>query len=356
MSKDKKYFTLAKNINQTIVCADDVKRDSGYYCLECGGELVLHRGEKELRRPHFVHKNTSNCKPETVLHAGFKMLVAERIKGDIKDNKEINVQWSCDSCSKDHTMDLSQKVSQVFIEKSLSSEFRPDILLTDKDGKPFAVIEVVVTHAPEEQYIQFLKKEGIILIRFDLKSESNIRKAKQKILKPTSMKCCLNPKCDKCGKYKTMDEMMVITSDCWKCGSPLNVAVIEKNGQMLSPRSFTKENIKVAKDNGVIIQCCESKMAGESYMANICLHCKSIMGDHYLFTDHYCVAKYGECHFEVVNLGYSCICERKKIELEGREKDRDRKKISDVQNSKRKEEFMKELRETIAYLESKPKQ
>ncbi len=81
MSGEKTFFTLAKNEYQKIVYAADVERDSGYYCLECGSELVLHRGEKGLRRPHFVHKNTSNCKPETVLHAGFKILIAERIKG-----------------------------------------------------------------------------------------------------------------------------------------------------------------------------------------------------------------------------------------------------------------------------------
>ncbi len=164
----------------------------------------------------------------------------------------------------------------------------------------------------------FLKKKGIILIRFDLKSESNIKKAKQKILQPTSMEHCLNPKCEKCGEYKIQSKMLVITSECWNCRSPLNVAVIESGRTgCISPPEFYENEMKIAKENGVIIQNRFSKMAQETYFANVCLHCNQIIGEHYLFTEHYCAAKYGDYPYTEVELGYRCNCEaeRKKEEM-----------------------------------------
>lgn len=341
MHKKRKYFTIAKNKNQEIVCADDVKRDSGYFCLECNSELILHRGDKGLRRPHFVHKNTSNCNPETVLHAGFKALVAQKVK----ENKRVDFEWSCSQCGGKHIMNISEMISHVFVEKSLNRNYRPDVLLTDKNNKPVAVIEVVVTHAPEDHYVDFLKKEGIILIRFDLKNEKDIKKLRQKTVKPTSMEYCTNPKCKKCGKHELLSKMLIITSECWNqdCNSPLNVAVIEsENGGLITPKDFSQKDVDIAKEHGAIIRSKFSKTAQEEYLANICLHCNQMIGEHYLFTDHYCEAKNKRCPYVELEFGYRCNCENERKSRYRSERYRGNDRIK---NSKEVESILKELKE-----------
>jgi hypothetical protein len=54
----------------------------------------------------------------------------------------------------------------------------------------------------------------------------------------------------------TEKKMYIIATDCYQCNEKLNVAVISTdNGNgFCGPESFTQKEIKLAENNGVIIQ------------------------------------------------------------------------------------------------------
>ncbi|MEW6049008.1 MAG: hypothetical protein AB1609_21480, partial [Bacillota bacterium] len=57
--------------------------------------------------------------------------------------------WTCDVCRREHTLDLVSGVARVETEHQLGA-VRPDVALLDAEGKVLRVVEIVVTHEPDE--------------------------------------------------------------------------------------------------------------------------------------------------------------------------------------------------------------
>ncbi|WP_025146619.1 hypothetical protein [Pedobacter jeongneungensis] len=90
-------------------------------------------------------------------------------------------------------------------------------------------------------------------------------------------------------------EMLIIDGNCWKRNAEMKVAIVaQNNGQyspdIYGPESFSAGEIKLAEQQGVVVQEHFSATRNEHYFANTCPECRTFLGQHYLFLDYFCEA------------------------------------------------------------------
>jgi hypothetical protein len=306
-------YTVAFNKNREIVTANDAVKGEHYSCTVCDSKLILRKSGKTgpgSKRPHFAHKVlTNNCTPETALHYAFKNLLFQKLKDHIESTAPINFSWECDLCFDNHSGNLIKKATNVRLEHYMNV-CRPDLAMIDKEGKVYCVIEIVVTHKPEESVLNFYEREGIICLQISLTSDEDIYKLEEKLSSPTKVNTCLNPKCKVCGKHMFNRIMFIIDGSCWKCESDMKIAAVKIPGSSMGPDKFTNEEIETARSKGAILQVHYSKTTRSKYLANTCSKCGSFAGNHYLFTEFIAPACYNEIGAESFPVGFFCMnCE-----------------------------------------------
>ena len=312
-------YTVAFNKTRDIVTANDANKGEHYSCTTCDSKLILRKSGNTgpgSKRPHFAHKVLSNnCTPETALHYAFKNLLFQKLKTHIESSSPINFSWECNYCLHNHSGNLLKKATDVKLEHYMNV-CKPDLALLDKDGKVFCVIEVVVTHKPEENVLNFYESAGIICIQITLSSDEDIYQLEEKITTPTKVNTCLNPKCKVCGKYNFKRTMFIIEGSCWKCDADMKIAAIKIPGSSVGPDEFTNEEINIARSKGAILHVHYSKTTRSRYLANTCSQCGSFAGNHYLFTEFIAPACYNEIPSESFLVGHFCFnCEESSFEL-----------------------------------------
>ncbi len=310
-------ITYSEDLNGNLVHIDSAIKGSRYICPTCRKIMSvrisrLQIGEKYFRRPHYAHQKNSNCSPETVLHNLFKTKVAEYIQTKIDNKNNINFSWDCEYCKDTHSGNLIKKINSVKLEYYLG-ECTPDIALFDKDNNIIAVIEVVVTHKPEEKTLLYYKEHNIILIQIDLASFDDIDNLEVRLLKPNIVTLCVNPKCTKCGCPKLKLELNIISANCYRCHKEMKVASIYNSRYEIGhvyPESFLPSELELARQSGVIIKQSYSKTKHKSYNANVCPHCNAFIGSYFLFEDYIVPSVYGDYDHVTLNAGYTCLCDR----------------------------------------------
>lgn len=306
-------YTVAYDKNNILIKASDAEKGNDFYCPVCKGELILRKSGKTgkgSKRPHFAHhKLTPNCNPETALHFSFKNLLSKYLEEHIQSNTPLQFSWKCKYCYETHSGNLLKKIKSVKLEYSMD-KCKPDIALLDKDNNVFAVIEIVVTHKPEEEVLKYYNGKNIILIQINLTSDKDIDELENKISKPDIVHSCFNPKCNKCGYYLNKTKMTIVDGNCWKCNFKMKVAIVEGGRErediLAGPDKFTKQEIEFAKNKGVIIKEQYSKSANERYLANTCGQCGTFIGRCYLFPDYFAPAIDGNLPSETFDIGYHC--------------------------------------------------
>jgi predicted RNA-binding Zn-ribbon protein involved in translation (DUF1610 family) len=263
-------YVAAFDKNGVLVKAKDAEKTEAYFCPECKDKLILKKSGKtgnRSKRPHFAHHAQSpNCTPEGVLHKSFKLLLLEYIKQHIADETLINMEWECSYCHERHTGNLVQSAVGVQDEYHME-KCRADIALLGHKGNPFAVIEIVVTHKPEEAAISFYKENKIALIQIELDSDDDLDRIEAKINKPTSINYCINHQCPNIGEYAFNRDTRLVVRNCSNFHQMLSVeAGIFHHFGAFFPTDFTDEEIELAKSKGVIFE--DRKV--------ICPHCKTI--------------------------------------------------------------------------------
>jgi hypothetical protein len=301
MPKDILY-SFANNENGDLVSAVLAKRGTSYFCPSCQKEMVHRKGEKV--RPHFAHKTLSqNCSPETVLHFGFKRLLCKRIFRTLNAGEALAFQWKCDSYCGSHTGNLLKRAT--LAEEELNLEIcRPDIALLDKEGNVAAAIEIVVTHPPEQSTIDFYKAKRIPLVVFALKSDTELSRVDEEVLRPDTVDACLNPKCTKCNRHMSCLKMLIIDGKCWKCNSAMKVGALRGDADW--EPEISAEHIALANRHGANFKTRYSKTVRERYAANTCRECNAFIGGHYLFSDYIAPAEYGEYSSIELDAGFYC--------------------------------------------------
>lgn len=310
-------YTVAIDKDGKLIKANDAEKGNDFFCPVCKTDLILRKSGKTgkgTKRPHFAHRAlTPNCTPETALHYSFKNLLADKLQHHITTQTPLPFSWNCEFCGIEHIGNLLKKVKAVKVEHNMTV-CQPDIALFDNEEKVFAVVEVVVTHKPEENVLKYYNDNNIILIQINLTSDKDIDELENKISRPDKIGICFNPKCKTCGHYQSKIILTVIDGSCWKCGKTMKVATISTSNEgmvrgifnNLTPSDFTPEEVALAKSKGVILKMHYSKTANERYLANTCPHCGNFAGNRYLFSKYISPAGYGELPSQTFDIGYHC--------------------------------------------------
>lgn len=284
MAKNNILYSIAMSPAGQLINADDAEKGIDYSCPLCKNPFTLRKGKK--KRPHFAHKNLSpNCNPETALHYSFKNLLAQKIQEHLNNKEPLKIKWLCTECHEYHSGNLIKKAVQIKTEYDLGT-CRPDIALLGQNNEPVAVIEVIVTHAPEQQALDFYEQNKIAVVPFTLKSDEDIDLLNRSILETDKLDLCTNPKCSTCGNRMARKSFLIVDGECWKCSASMKVGcLLDKNSYIqgyVETIDFAPSDIGFATEQGCYLKSHYSRTARERYVANTCRSCGAFIGEHYL--------------------------------------------------------------------------
>lgn len=285
----KLLLPYAINSFGNLIHIDAAHKDDIYTCPSCGANLSLRiskipKGQKYHRINHFAHKGSvDNHCSESFLHKLFKQRVAEYIRTELdKPNKAIWFEWECEKCNEQHKGNLLKKAIKVIEEYDLQV-CKPDIALLDKDDKVVIVIEIVVTHKPSSETLQFYEDNKIACLQIKVSDFSECDKIQEKLLHPNAVSMCPNPICKKCGERMNNAKLIVVTAPCWKCSNNMKIAmVISKDGNHIYPKNFTNKEIEMAQKLGINIKNRYSSMVKGEYWAHACDKCNAFVEDFHM--------------------------------------------------------------------------
>lgn len=86
-------------------------------------------------------------------------------------------------------------------------------------------------------------------------------------------------------KNKDKNILQIITSNCWNCNKPMKLAILISGSTFCDPSEFNESQIKIARENGVVLRDNYSNALKEKYLANTCEHCGAFIGR--FFVDNY---------------------------------------------------------------------
>lgn len=305
--KDILYRT-ALDAAGALITIEQAEKGAVYSCPICQGDMIPRLGEK--KRHHFSHKAlTENCTPESVLHYSFKKLLAQKIQAHISSQEPLQISWSCNQCLEDHTGNIVKKAARVEVEYNLGT-CQPDIALLDASDRVIAVVEVVVTHEPEERVLNYYDQKKIGAVIFRLKSDEDLSRIASS-MEPDRVYSCLNPTCKRCGGRTNRKDLHIIQSQCKWCQHSMLVAATLSKATLTG--DFRPSDLKMAEAKGVRIGYWQSKKSGWFYPTSACPQCNGVVGLSWLWDDH--VAFYLKLPREVVPAGY--VCGGCKLDLNG---------------------------------------
>lgn len=262
-----------------VVHISEVERGEacGCYCPVCQESLISRKGE--VKQHHFAHKPDSNCSGETVLHQLGKLFLSERISTALSIGDPIPIEWSCKECSDVHQGNLVKKAVSLVTEISFGS-CRPDIALLNSDGDPVVFIEVVVTHSPDENVLEYASNHNIHIVQFRLKSVKDLEALRiEELLHPSSVDACTRQKCKKCGKPLYVAYMYVFYVQCWNCKEKLKIAsTILADCWIHRPNRYSEKMKSIAMESGIIIREKVSEDGEYYYFYNVCPKCDANIG------------------------------------------------------------------------------
>ena len=246
-----------------------------------------------------MSRKSSNHTPHEQAIAIIEGLVTANMGG------VLEAMAQCNQCSETLQINLVAGASSVSREKRMGMGPRPDISLLDENDKPVRFIEVVDSHAPEINVHEYALTQGIEITIVHLRAEREFtgRRRNKALDASLTVKArlqeladgqifidahnllCRRPKCKECGTPLPLRRITVSTKDCWNCGQNVNVAIGDKDGEILEQDYFTSEEIEFAQQNGVTLERRFSATAAEKYLANVCTKCDRIQGNWFLYMD-----------------------------------------------------------------------
>ncbi|XHR97426.1 hypothetical protein ACFJIV_12670 [Mucilaginibacter sp. UC70_90] len=229
----------------------------------------------------------------------FTAEIVSLLNRNILTNTPFQITWDCIHCKSQHTGDLLKKVQSIKV-----NDIDGTLQLMDDKSKLFAVICISKNKTLNKKVADSYLPHDAIFIQID--PTGNATNITASIQKPKHLNVCLNPICIACGQHMQQKSLLVIDSNCWKCSAPMKVAVLDCDGYYGGPDRFSPDELALARNKGAIIQTNYSKTVEDYYLSNTCPACNNFAGDHFLFTDNYCAAMYGDLAYERVDLGFGC--------------------------------------------------
>lgn len=181
---------IAVDRNGKSIDISHAEKGEEYFCPFCKNKFIFNRSlrtGKGSRRAHFSHENLSpNCTSEGYLHSSFKLLLFEYLNKNLENNTSFQIHYKCNYCSAIHSSNLLGGAISVKVEYDLKA-CRPDIALLDNGEHVFAVIEIIVTHEPEEEALKYYRDNHIVIIKINLNSDNDLLNFQEKINFPTEV-------------------------------------------------------------------------------------------------------------------------------------------------------------------------
>ena len=265
-----------------FACDEDKTQKKQYVCPNCGRPMILRKSNntgRYAKRPHFAHKadDVQDCKAEGVLHQTFKTKLYELLQEHLLNHKPFLFESKCHFFKEQHSGNLLKKVKEVYIEKDLGI-CRPDILLTDVNDKPYIAVEIVVTHYPEDNPIQYYKDNNIYLYQIDVQSFDDLKNIEEKAKHPDEFNYCTRPKCPTCDNYMKKREIAIKETICPICRKPHRISIgYDDDRGSLIPYGYNSEELNFALNNSVAFKL---KYTGTiRWLDHTCPHCNPMPSD-----------------------------------------------------------------------------
>ena len=188
----------ANDINGKLIHISNSQKEQKYTCPNCGKELLLRKGR--VRIAHFAHKiktDDENRCSESVLHKQFKKQCSEVISAKIKEKQELFFAWKCIRCRQIQTDNLLSDVVEVATEYNLGV-CRPDIALLDSEGKVIKVVEIVVSHSPEEKSLKYYKENDIVCLKVKVANFKECDEIEKVLIDSERVEIYPEKECEKC--------------------------------------------------------------------------------------------------------------------------------------------------------------
>ncbi|MEF8788025.1 MAG: competence protein CoiA family protein [Planctomycetota bacterium] len=254
--------------------------DCDCVCPVCKHQVLARKGEQV--RHHFAHHRRGECSPETVLHEVGKKLLYGRLQKHLRKDRPLPMQWDCDHCPATHEGNLVKVARQVEMEKELQG-CRPDVTLFDAEGNPVAILEVIVSHEPDENVLDYCEKAGVTPVCFRVETGRDLLAFEvESPLRPDRVDLCLRPQCETCGSALSPATLYMLDITCWRCGFQMRAAVVRAEGRMVGPEGFTSRQVELARRLGALLRVSYSSRSGNRYLANTCPTCGAFIGAPYL--------------------------------------------------------------------------
>ncbi len=176
-----------------LLHVSEVERGLNWNCIcpNCRGPLVARKGSKT--RHHFAHYQQTDCSPETLLHHLGKRLLRRRIARAISNGETLPMMWSCSYCGDEHEGNLIKLAVDARLETSLGP-CRPDITLFNSEGLPVALVEIVVSHRPDESVREFSRKARLPVVEFHINAAEDLEHLEDAhVLEPTAATSRIHP-------------------------------------------------------------------------------------------------------------------------------------------------------------------
>lgn len=249
-------------------------------CPECKSPLIARKGEKT--KHHFAHYKVANCNNETVLHQIGKRLLYKRIDDAIKYSGKLMMIWDCSVCDSKHEGNLIKLAKSVVLERQLFN-CRPDLTLLNDKGIPIVIIEIIVSHKPDENVYEMASEYSMPIIELIIKNDEDLVELNEaEKIQVNINDLCVRELCKVCKRPKYKKYLHIINGECWKCLGEMKMAFIsyEKN-YFKGPESFSKFERELSIQNGAILKEHYSRTAHEKYLANTCSRCGRFSGAFY---------------------------------------------------------------------------
>jgi hypothetical protein len=165
---------FAVKVDGTPVHIDDFD-GSGFradcLCPECHQPLVARKGAIKIH--HFAHEGDHSCNGETILHLLAKAILRQRIEAAIASGAPVPMKWACGRCGYDHSGNLVKRARRVRLEQRVATKI-PDLQLLDAQEAVCGVVEVIVTHAPDQSAREVYATREIPIVEIRVESAADL--------------------------------------------------------------------------------------------------------------------------------------------------------------------------------------
>lgn len=172
MAGDAVSFRVPYGVDElgNYVSPEMASKQTVYFCPCCANRLVFKSGTKRVK--HFSHPKAANCNPETVLHKTAKALIQRAIMDNAEGELCLSIMDNCQCCGGEQERLLKPKTFSNAVQEVRVGQYICDVVAFKGEGEIALGIEILVTHAVDEE-----KAKNLNIYWIELKANDVIESA-----------------------------------------------------------------------------------------------------------------------------------------------------------------------------------